>query len=140
MAILLDAAMRGFRDHDLTQTILLSFSLRRQYFAIKRRLRRASPPNRRRSRAIYMNAPHLREFFVRSAVGKLFRRAVGLRDAGLAQRAGAIDPAVAWLDQQRSYPVFTKSSGWRLYHMERTIDGGKDTNPNLIGAGRQFME
>src|SRR5260370_18400408 len=32
---------------------------------------------------------------VRCAVGKLFRRAVGLRDAGLDQRAGAADPVVA---------------------------------------------
>ncbi len=41
-----------------------------------------------------------------------------------------------WLDQARSCPVcqqmITKSSGWRLYHLERTIDGGKDTNRNLV--------
>ncbi len=41
-----------------------------------------------------------------------------------------------WLDQARSCPVcqqmITKSSGWRLYHVERTIDGGSDTNRNLI--------
>jgi hypothetical protein len=40
-----------------------------------------------------------------------------------------------WLDQQRSCPdchrMVTKSSGWRLYHMERKIDGGKDTIRNL---------
>ncbi|RKR31244.1 group II intron reverse transcriptase/maturase [Paraburkholderia sp. BL17N1] len=40
-----------------------------------------------------------------------------------------------WLDQQRSCPVcrqmITKSSGWRLYHLERKIDGGKDTISNL---------
>lgn len=40
-----------------------------------------------------------------------------------------------WLDQQRSCPVchqmITKSSGWRLYHMERKIDGGKDMISNL---------
>jgi len=41
-----------------------------------------------------------------------------------------------WLDQRRSCPVcrqmITKTSGWRLYHVERTIDGGKDTNRNLV--------
>ncbi len=40
-----------------------------------------------------------------------------------------------WLDQQRSCSVcrqmITKSSGWRLYHLERKIDGGKDTISNL---------
>jgi RNA-directed DNA polymerase len=28
--------------------------------------------------------------------------------------------------------MITKSSGWRLYHMERKIDGGKDTISNLM--------
>jgi RNA-directed DNA polymerase len=41
-----------------------------------------------------------------------------------------------WLDQRRSCPVcrqmITKTSGWRLYHVERTVDGGKDTNRNLV--------
>ncbi|MGF6971756.1 hypothetical protein QFZ94_000183 [Paraburkholderia sp. JPY465] len=40
-----------------------------------------------------------------------------------------------WLDQQRSCPAWhqliTKSSGWRLLHLEREIDGGKDTINNL---------
>jgi RNA-directed DNA polymerase len=40
-----------------------------------------------------------------------------------------------WLDQGRSCPIcqqmVTKSSGWRLYHLDRTIDGGKDTISNL---------
>ena len=41
-----------------------------------------------------------------------------------------------WLDQARSCPVcrqmITKSSGWRLYHVIRKIDGGKDTPGNLV--------
>jgi len=41
-----------------------------------------------------------------------------------------------WLDQARSCPVcqqmITKSSGWRLYHMVRKIDGGKDSPGNLM--------
>ena len=41
-----------------------------------------------------------------------------------------------WLDQVRACPVcqqmITKSSGWRLYHMVRKIDGGKDTPGNLV--------
>lgn len=40
-----------------------------------------------------------------------------------------------WLDQARSCPVchqmITKSSGWRLYHLDRKIDGRKDTISNL---------
>lgn len=40
-----------------------------------------------------------------------------------------------WLDQDRKCPVcrqlITKSSGWRLYHINRTIDGGTDTIGNL---------
>jgi len=40
-----------------------------------------------------------------------------------------------WFDQERSCSIcqqmITKSSGWRLYHMDRTIDGGKDTIGNL---------
>jgi RNA-directed DNA polymerase len=41
-----------------------------------------------------------------------------------------------WPDQPRSCPVYqqmiTKSSGWCLYHVQRKIDGGTDTNRNLI--------
>jgi len=39
-----------------------------------------------------------------------------------------------WLDQGRSCPIcqqmVTKSSGWCLYHLDQTIDGGKDTISN----------
>ena len=41
-----------------------------------------------------------------------------------------------WLDQARACPVcqqmITKSSGWRLYHMVRKVEGGKDTPGNLV--------
>ena len=41
-----------------------------------------------------------------------------------------------WLDQGRKCPVcqqlITKSTWWRLYHVERTVDGGRDTNANLV--------
>jgi RNA-directed DNA polymerase len=41
-----------------------------------------------------------------------------------------------WLNQERTCPVcrqmITKSSGWRLFHLERVIDGGTDANRNLV--------
>jgi RNA-directed DNA polymerase len=41
-----------------------------------------------------------------------------------------------WLNQERKCPVcrqmITKSSGWRLFHLERVIDGGTDSNRNLV--------
>jgi RNA-directed DNA polymerase len=56
-----------------------------------------------------------------------------------------------WLSQERTCPVchqmITKSSGWRLFHLERVIDGGTDASRNLlmlhpdchgIARGRQF--
>jgi DDE superfamily endonuclease len=56
-----------------------------------------------------------------------------------------------WLSQERTCPVchqmITKSSGWRLFHLERVIDGGMDASRNLlmlhpdchgIARGRQF--
>ena len=56
-----------------------------------------------------------------------------------------------WLSQERTCPVchqmITKSSGWRLFHLERVIDGGTDASRNLlmlhpdchgIARGRRF--
>jgi RNA-directed DNA polymerase len=41
-----------------------------------------------------------------------------------------------WLNQERMCPVcrqmITKSRGWRLFHVDRMLDGGKDTNSNLV--------
>ncbi|EFA4536718.1 group II intron reverse transcriptase/maturase [Escherichia coli] len=41
-----------------------------------------------------------------------------------------------WLAQERNCPVcrqmIGESTGWRLYHMERKNDGGRDTNSNLM--------
>ncbi|WP_080894236.1 HNH endonuclease [Ralstonia solanacearum] len=40
-----------------------------------------------------------------------------------------------WLNQERKCPIcqlaITKSSGWRLFHLERKIDGGTDAIRNL---------
>lgn len=41
-----------------------------------------------------------------------------------------------WLAQERNCPVcqqmIGESTGWRLYHVERKLNGGRDTNSNLI--------
>lgn len=41
-----------------------------------------------------------------------------------------------WLNQERGCPVcgqmITKSSGWRLFHLERVTDGGTDASRNLV--------
>lgn len=41
-----------------------------------------------------------------------------------------------WLAQERHCPVcrqmIGESTGWRLFHVKRTLDGGRDTNSNLI--------
>jgi RNA-directed DNA polymerase len=41
-----------------------------------------------------------------------------------------------WLNQERACPVchqmITKSSGWRLFHLERVVDGGTDASRNLV--------
>ncbi|MGY2490714.1 reverse transcriptase domain-containing protein [Cupriavidus sp. CP313] len=41
-----------------------------------------------------------------------------------------------WLNQERACPVcrqmITKSSGWRLFRLEREIDGGTDASRNLV--------
>jgi RNA-directed DNA polymerase len=41
-----------------------------------------------------------------------------------------------WLNQERACPVcrqmITKSSGWRLFHLDRVVDGGTDASRNLV--------
>ncbi|RQZ80751.1 HNH endonuclease [Burkholderia cenocepacia] len=41
-----------------------------------------------------------------------------------------------WLDQGRSCPIcnqlITKTNGWRLHHLVRKVDGGRDSISNLV--------
>lgn len=63
-----------------------------------------------------------------------FEQRLGL--AMLDSLKGRIRLIRLWLNQERTCPVchqmITKSSGWRLFHLERVVDGGTDASRNLV--------